>query len=64
MGKAIDLPYENGYLLKDRIGLPYPPKGRIFVKGIKTTQGKLLKIFFEILDNFELIDIWRHKDGD
>lgn len=27
-------------------------------------QGKLSKILFEIMDNLELIDIWRHKNGD
>lgn len=40
-----------------------PIQNRTSEKNIKISQGKLPKIFFEMMDNLELADIWRIKNG-
>lgn len=32
-------------------------------KNVKSTQGKLPKIFIYLMDNQELVDVWRYKNG-
>lgn len=61
----IDLPYETQYLLRDYNEMVcLQKKTDLLQKEFKRTQGKLPKIFFEIMDNFECIDMWRHKNCD
>lgn len=40
-----------------------PQKDRTFEKDFKTTDRKLPKVLFDMMDNLKPIDIWRHKNA-
>lgn len=41
-----------------------PQKDRASEKNVKSTQGKLPKIFIYLMGNLELVDVWRYKNGE
>lgn len=55
-----ELDYINIIMLGDFNGVVDPQKDRCSRKKIKESQGKLPQSFFDFIDDWNLIEIWRH----